>query len=395
MTGIDIIRPNIPLNTLLATRNSISLASRETTQDNQINGTLTFRTGPLKHAVVFGLEYDRQTSDPTRTTYPTTTTNLLSPASDVPLLGSASIRSISGSKANDTAAYIVDTMSVGPYVDLIGGFRFDRYDSRFHQYATTQVLHISRDDDLPSWNGAIVVKPLPNGSVYFHYGTSFDPSAEALSLSAATAGVAPEKTTIYELGTKWDVLDRRLSLTGSLFKETMTNVRETDPNDATKDVLAGQYRMRGFQLGMTGHITSAWEIFTGYAYNDGSVVSSPNSREVGNQPPNAPHHTFSVFSEYHLPWGLIPGRGAEVGAGVNYVSRRTASSTPVAGSTTIEKAPGYVTLSLTAKQPITDQVSLQVNVTNVTDTYYYDALHPSHIIVGAQRAALFTLNVKL
>jgi catecholate siderophore receptor len=222
------------------------------------------------------------------------------------------------------------------------------------------------------------------------YGTSFDPSAESLSLSAATAAVAPEKTTTYEVGGKWDVLNKRLSLTGSVYQIQQANVREVDPNNPTQDILAGNYRIRGTQFGVTGHLTDRWEVFGGYSFNDAIVVASPNPAELGHSPPNAPKHTVTMFTSYRLPWHNL-----ELGAGVNYVSARTASSTPVNGTGIIERAPGYVTLSLMAKVKLTETISAQVNIANATDTYYYDELHPGHIILGPSRSALFTINVKL
>jgi catecholate siderophore receptor len=169
----------------------------------------------------------------------------------------------------------------------------------------------------------------------------------------------------------------------------MANVRETDPNNPLIDILAGNYRMRGVELSATGHLTDSWEIFTGYAYNDAVVVASPNPLEVGHVPANAPRHTLSAWTEYYLPW-----HGLEIGGGISYVSSRAAASTPVAGSNIIETAPGYWTMQLMAKYPITPNISAQVNITNVTNTYYYDELHPGHIIIGPARAALFTIAAK-
>ncbi len=120
------------------------------------------------------------------------------------------------------------------------------------------------------------------------------------------------------------------------------------------------------------------------------MVASPNPQELGHAPPNAPRHTFSAFTEYKLPW-----YGAEIGGGVNYLSSRTASSLPVTGTNIIERAPGYTIGQIFAKAPINDRMTAQVNVTNISNEYYYDGLHPGHIIVGAGRAALFTLNIKL
>ncbi len=125
-------------------------------------------------------------------------------------------------------------------------------------------------------------------------------------------------------------------------------MRETDPADPTTSILAGNYRVLGFEFGATGHITERLQVFGGYSYNDAEVVASPNRLELRHAPPNAPRHTLSSFAEYKLPW-----YGIEVGGGLNCVSSRTASSLPVTGTTTIERAPGYVIGQLFAKAPIT------------------------------------------
>ena len=388
--GQDIVSPGTPLSSILVSRQVIALSSRETMLANQTNATIRFSTGPVTYTVMTGIEVARQTSDPTRYTYPYTLTSLLTPEVSIPTFTlSPTISSIAGTVVNNYGAYAIDTISVGPHWDVIAGWRWDRFDSTYHQMISP-VSYISRNDDLPTYSAAIVYKPAVNGSIYFDYGTSFDPSAESLSLTAATATVAPEKTTIYETGTKWDLFQQRLSLTGALYQMQTANVREADPNNPTADILAGNYRMRGLEIGVTGRLTDRWQVFGGYAYNDAIVVASPNPLEVGHAPPNAPKHTLTAWTEYNLPW-----HGLEIGGGINFVSARTASSTPAPGTNIIETAPGYWTMQLMAKYPISPTLSLQANLTNVTDTYYYDQLHPGHIIIGPARAALFTLRARL
>ena len=387
----NFVAANRPLSSVLVSRHDISLQSTEGTLDEQLYGTYRYGTGFVRNTLLAGVEVDRQTSTPTRYTIPTTTTPLLTPFS-ISLPRGTTVSSITRSQVDNIAPFATDTISLGEHFDIMGGWRWDRYDSTFRQVRPT-ALNLRRDDDLPSWRGALVFKPTKNGSIYFDYGTSFDPSAESLSLTAATATVAPEKTTTYEIGTKWDVMGGRLSLAGSLYEIEKANARETDPTNPTADILAGDDRVRGFQLSVTGHITDRWEVFTGYSLNDGVVVSSPNPNEVNHAIPNAPKHTFSLFTEYKLPMPA-PLNDLEIGGGINLVSSRTASSTPVSGTSIIERAPGYVIGQLMAKYPVNDRISLQANIQNVSDTYYYDSLHPGHIVLGSSRAALFTLAAK-
>ena len=385
----DIVKASVPLTAIQVSRHVIALSSHETLFDHQDDATLHFSTAGLRHTVVAGIEVARQTSDPTRYLIAQPKTSLLYPDTSAPFNLATPVSSIAGLVANTYAAYVTDTVQIGSQVELIGGWRFDRYDSTFKQIVAPAV-HVTRNDDVATYRAALVYKPIETASLYAAYGTSFNPSAEALSLSASTAAAAPEKSRNFEVGGKWDVLDRRLSLTTALYDLAKTNVRETNPADPTKSILAGNYRVLGFELGVTGHITDSLQVFAGYSYNDAEVVASPNPNELRHAPPNAPRHSFSVFAENRLPWYQI-----EVGAGVNVVSSRTASSLPVAGSTVIERAPGYVIAQLFAKAPITDRLTAQVNITNISNEVYYDGLHPGHIIVGAGRIALFTLSAKL
>ena len=105
---------------------------------------------------------------------------------------------------------------------------------------------------------------------------------------------------------------------------------------------------------------------------------------------NTPKNTLSVWSTYHLPW-----YGIEIGGGVQYVSTRIASSTPNATTGLIEVAPGYVTLQAMAKYPLRPGIDLQFNAYNITNTRYYDLLHPSHVVPGSGPSVLLTASFKL
>ena len=86
--------------------------------------------------------------------------------------------------------------------------------------------------------------------------------------------------------------------------------------------------------------------------------------------------------------------GMQIGGGAQYVSSRFASTTPtsVGGVNFWKEVPGYWTLSAMAKYPLTEQLNLQVNLYNLTDKFYYDQIHPSHVVPGPGRSALFTIS---
>jgi catecholate siderophore receptor len=212
-----------------------------------------------------------------------------------------------------------------------------------------------------------------------------------LSLSAANADTEPEENRNYEFGTKWDLYSRKLSLRAAAFRTSKLNAREPDPDDPTLNVLGGQQRVNGVEIEASGHLTSRWQILSSYAYMDAKVVKSnffPDA--VGARLANVPANTFSIWSNYQLPWRL------ELGGGGLFVDSRTASSTvptdPITGA--VKEAPGYWVFNAMARYPLAEHVDFQANIYNLTNKYYYDQLHPAHIVPGPGRSALFGLNFK-
>ncbi len=378
---------------LRTNRNMIAVRSEETFLQNQAEALAKFDTGFLNHTLVAGFEIGRESSNPTRLTFTgVPTANLVYPDSSVPFTGVGRFNTNVNTVSNTLAFYITDTIKLGEHWELIGGVRWDRFDTTYKQTTTTAITNLSNDVAVWSGRGALVYKPVPNGSVYFAYGNSFNPSAESLSLAANTAGLAPEENETYEVGTKWDVLDEKMTLNAALFQIEKLNARVPDPFNSAFNVLGGNQRVRGFEVGATGSLTENWQIYSGYSYLDSTVTSStsPAIATVGEPLANTPMHTLSVWSTYALPW-----YGIQLGGGVNYLSSRIASSAPNTTTGYIERAGGYYTLQAMAKMPVAPGVDFQINGYNLTNVKYYDLLHPSHVVPGAGRAVLFSANFKL
>jgi catecholate siderophore receptor len=399
-----LVAPGTPIGSLSVARNQLAGHSLETFLENQADMTARFNTGPISHSFRAGIEVGRETSDPTRfsTIGPYSLTSLAAPSPNDPFNSITYHSSDTTTTALTQALYALDTIKIGEQWQVMGGVRWDRFDASFDQttYAnpvtnagagTSSFNHV---DSAVTWRGAVVYKPLPQGSIYFDAGTSFNPSAEALSLSSATAALPPVRNESYEVGTKWDLMDGSLSVTGALFHTEQLNVREADPNNPLFNILAGDAVAKGGEIGLIGHITPVWEVIAGYAYTFSEIDKSPNTgptSDLGHRLANTPMHTANLWTEYHLPWWKI-----EIGGGINVVSSRFAASTPTSagGVAFFKEAPGYYTVSAMAKMPLSDKVSLQLNLYNLTDNKYYDQLHPSHVVPGAGRTAMFTLAYK-
>ncbi len=126
-----------------------------------------------------------------------------------------------------------------------------------------------------------------------------------LSLSAATANLPPEKNKTYEFGSKWDLLQRRLSLRAAIFRTEKTNAREPDPNNPLLNVLAGNQRVNGAQMRSERAAHEPLGDLVELRYLDGKVVSSNYyPAAVGATLANVPRNTFKSGTTYRLAMAI-------------------------------------------------------------------------------------------
>lgn len=357
---------------------------------NATNLRTTFDTGPVAHTLSTGLDLSRETSLAyTRVQTPDDAlpTSAFDPDPYQPYTAVISRNgAFTDVEAETVGLYVFDTAEITDWLELTGGVRFDHFeadvrDDRRAQTTGTGAGTYSRirtNDDMVSWKGGVVFKPRPNGSIFIGRGTSFNPSAEGLAVTPANAKVDPEKSESTEIGTKWDLFNRRLNVSASIFRTEKTNARTTDPT--TGDVeLDGEQRVDGFELGLGGNITKEWNVFAGYTYMDSEVLSSRNPLEVGSDVPRTPQHSFNVWTAYELPFGLTLGGGAQ------YMDKVDRSTT-----TTNQYAPGFTLWNAMASYEVNKHFSLRLNANNLFDEAYVDRVGGGHYVPGAGRTFILT-----
>jgi catecholate siderophore receptor len=375
----------------LVNRYQIAVNSVETDFVDQLDMTAGFDTGFLRHSLVTGVEAGRETSNPVRPKFLNVPmTSLLHPDEDQTFSGTPVPSTDVHTTAKSAGVYVVDTVKFGKRWELTGGIRWDRFNTHYTQ-SVAPAAAFNRLDEKPTWRAGLVYHPVPVGSVYVAASTSFNPSAESLALSASTANLPPESNRNVEGGTKWDVLAGKLSMRAAVFRTEKTNAREPDPNNPLLNVLAGNQRVDGVEVAVNGHLTRRWEMLSSYAHLDARVVSSNfYPAAVGARLANVPANTLTFWSNYRFP------KRWEAGMGGNFVGSRTASTTAPFDAVTglVKQAPGYWVFNMMVSHPISEHVSIQANIYNITDRYYYDQLHPAHIVPGAGRSALIGFRFK-
>jgi catecholate siderophore receptor len=366
-----LIPPGTPLSSLLVSRNQLAGNSTETYLVDDLDVTTRFSTGFIGHTLRAGIEVSRETSNPIR--YSTiglySQTPLFTPNPSDTFNASTYLSTETKTTAYTQSVYALDTLQLDPQWQIMAGLRFDRFAADFEQQAFANPVtgagsggsvfdHIDRE---LSWRTALIYKPLPNGSLYFDAGNSFNPSAEALSLSLATAPLPPVENITYEIGTKWELIDGALSVNGSLFRTEQINVREPDPTNPLFNILAGNAVAKGGELLVAGNVTDRWQILAGYAYTFAEITESPTvgpTSDLGHRLANVPAHTANLWTTYRLPGNV------EIGGGLNVVSSRFAATTPsTAGGVAFSKeVPGYWTIQAMAIFPVTENVAFQFNL---------------------------------
>ncbi len=285
--------------------------------------------------------------------------------------------------SSTVALYAFDTIRFGDQFELTGGVRWDSFDLTYNQINAAHALtaRFESSDQAFSYRIGAVWHPVADASLYVSYGTSFNPSAENLTLSATTTALPPEESATWEAGAKWDMLDGKLLVSTAVFRTEKTNARTTDPLTSIVS-LTGEQRVQGFELGLTGNITPGWSIFAGYTYLDSEITDSANPAEVGRELTNTPKNSLSLWTAYRFL-----GR-FEVGAGGQFVDSRFANTINT------READAYWVWDAMASWDINERVTARLNAYNIGDEEYLDSLGGGHAVPGQARSAVVSLGFR-
>ncbi len=380
--------------------------AHETILSNQTDLTLNFTTGSFEHSLSTGFEVAREDFRLTRFTNDGPATLGLDPDALAPAsFGTATgpqvfvnprVRSQNANtRALSTGVFVADELKLNDYVDLIGGVRYDRFAASFNDEFPTPVPgdpgrtrpDFDNIDRFLSYRAGIAFHPSPTQNYYLSYGTSFNPSAESLALAANNAGTDPEKNRTFEIGGKVELRDAQLNLQGALFQTEKTDARETDPT-GTVQILSGQRRVRGLELGVQGRVTEGWVLFGSYTFLDGEITDSILDRD--NDPANdiegkdvqrVPRHSATLWSSYQFP-----GQKLEIAGGPTYVSHRFANDTNT------NRVDGYTRWDATIGYSVNEKVTLRLNLQNLTDKEYFEAAGGGHALPAPGRTAIATVS---
>jgi catecholate siderophore receptor len=372
------------------TREATARNDTDELTDNKTFVTIPFTLWNIPNTLVNSLEYSHENDTFKTATGPNNDTNLANPdpfaSYPLPLTWIDPQKNI----LEDVAWSVFDTVKFTPQWELNGGMRYDHLDESFSDVGPKAPSYFHRTDDLASWRLALVYKPAKNGSIYAGYGTSYNPSIQGTAdgasneaLAANTVNLAPEEDKAFEVGSKWDVLDEKLSLNLAVFRTDKSNSRVTDPTQpGTVYVLQGIERVQGVEFDVAGDLTRDWHVFGGYVYMKGKVEDGPSTSFPGHTLPNTPDQSASFWTTYDLPCNVTIGTGAV------FVDQRYALVNE------LNSVPDYWTQSAMVRYQVNKNVDVQINASNLWDKHFIDLVGAHQAVPGAGRTVIFSTTVK-
>ncbi|BEV16562.1 catecholate siderophore receptor Fiu [Herbaspirillum sp. DW155] len=405
-TGVDSPRFTAGIVTPSASDRSTWLLGRQlvTRRDqsneiisNQSHLTSKFTTGNLQHTLVGGLELtrERQHALSFTATGSRPYANLYQPDAAFDESRVTISRNGFNLGQTDTASlYALHTIRFNERWSLNLGLREDHYRTDFNSVAATNTSRLSTSGNLLNWKLAGSFKPTADSSIYALVATSQQPPGGAnfnLSTSRRSAShpdYAPQKTRTAELGTKWDVLDRKLTLTAALYRTDVSNEIELDAVSNTYFQI-GKKRTNGLELGVTGEVARNVSLTAGYSRMDSRVTRGNVATASGeNHLAYAPRDSLTSWAT----WRAAPG--FTLGGGLRYSSGLLRGRSGTIGTPT--STGSYWVADAMASYVVNQYLDLQFNVTNLFNKEYVNSINASgyRYLPGAERAFLLTGNLK-
>ena len=209
----------------------------------------------------------------------------------------------------------------------------------------------------------------PSTNVYASWIRGFEPQSVAIQSDPETGGpFDPMKSELWEAGAKGEYLNKRLSVTASVFRIRKNNSLYSagDPVNPKLRVAVGEEVSRGVEFDVSGRILPYWSITANYSYNVAEITkAAPGTKDLNIQRPGTPRHAANLWTKFIIPSGALRNLG--MGLGINGVSAREGQ---VGRRAQLVTYPGYSLLNLALYYKVRE-IQLQLNWNNVLDKRYY------------------------
>lgn len=292
---------------------------------------------------------------------------------------------LSHSKSQHYGLYLQDLVTFNEQWQVLAGLRF--------AIDKTESSKGKKDDHnnvLPKLG--VIYHPADNGSIYAMYSESFEPVGEITNTNDINVGAEqdPVKGYLYELGSKWELLDDKLFVSGALFQITQENIQVkediTDPTFKTRTTQAGEQVHKGAELSATGLITESLSLSGSMTYLD-AEINDPFDLDIdGKRPAEVAEFSASIWTRYQIQ----PRTSLNLGA--VHVGDRYGDDKNTFEKDAYTRVDAGVAHNLKYNEDL--EFVFRANVENLFDKDYLAGGSASRVVVGAPRSYKATLQIK-
>lgn len=200
----------------------------------------------------------------------------------------------------------------------------------------------------------------------------------------------PQKGTNLELGTKWQLLDKKLFATAAVFNSV--NKNELVRDDANTYIPVGEKRVRGAEFVLVGSPIDNFEINAGLALQDAKITRGAlfsGGKTDGGVIQWTPKTTFTL-------WGTYSWQDLKIGGGARYMDSVARSNivTLDAATNSMVQMPDYWVLDAMVSYQVSPALSVQANLYNLLDEDYMQKLNNGggRYSPGTQRSVKVGVN---
>jgi len=350
----------IAANDTLASRYAYYQNSITTTTDIQQNFIGDFKIGGLRNRVVFGLDFNDQSTTNNNSASPVFNfVNVANPtdtrygalnraAVDAKIAGANGARN--SNNAQVYSAYVSDVFNITDALLVMASVRVDRFESKGStNYITNATTGAYGQTSVSPKFGIVYQVVKDQVSVFGNYMNGFKNVSPVNNngVPGYSDVLKPQQANQWEGGVKLDVLDHKLGFTASYYDIKVSNMSlqktvamgDTAYNVTYQD---GSQASKGVELELAANPVPGLNIVAGYSYNDSKMMKADATVE-GRRPVSAgPATLANLWAGYTFVNGSVKGLGA--GFGGNYGSENMITNNSVTGKFTL---PSYVVLNAT------------------------------------------------
>jgi iron complex outermembrane recepter protein len=347
----------------------------------------------MKHSVLAGFDYYYQDGHYNANSYDPGSINIYHPVYGQPFIPPDPANNFYVHNGqNAYGAYVQDQVTLPKNLFLLVGVRFNRVNTFNNGYgqATSVTDHPS-----PTPRVGLLWQPRPQMSLYGSYSSNYGATPLG-SLTPDGKTLPPQSAQQFEIGVKTELLQKRLVAATSIYQITKQNIPSADPTNPTYTVAIGEARSRGFEIDVSGQISSSWKVIGGYSYINALVTKDTNSPSLaGLHFPDAPYDSGSVWAVYEAQSGSL--KRLKLGGGLVGRTGQVAYESPDGVTYMTDRIPGFAITSLMASynwQWEKLKISAQVNINNLFDQTYFSSVNPSQAAPGSPFNIMPALRVE-